>query len=330
MVKGSGMAWVKGSVLVAALTHASLVPAQAADEDATRATARETGYAGVAAFQAGEYEVAVDKLGRAFGAVRVPTLGLWYARALVKVGRWVEASERYGEVVRLTVVEGQIEAQRQAQQDAAQELSALAPRIPRLSFAIEGTTGAPTVTVDGAAVKATLLTSPRPTDPGTHRVVGQVGTRRVEQDVTLAEGEQRKIVLRFSASGNAAPRSSAAAATSPPLGETTGSSWQRTAGWAGVGVGAAGIVVGTVTGLIVLGKKSSLDSEGCSNGVCSGVGQEDDVRSYNRFRTFSTVGYIAGAVAGAAGVTLLLTAPTKREAVSAFVGAGSVGIDGRF
>jgi hypothetical protein len=76
--------------------------------------------------------VAVDNLRRAFGVVKVPTLGLWYARALVKTGKLVEATERYGEVVRLDVTEGKIKDQKQAQADAAAELEALKPRIPTL------------------------------------------------------------------------------------------------------------------------------------------------------------------------------------------------------
>ncbi|HEY4159182.1 MAG TPA: tetratricopeptide repeat protein, partial [Polyangiaceae bacterium] len=68
--------------------------AQAVD-DATRSAARNLASAGVQAYQANDYPAARDKLERAYQVLRAPSLGLWSARALVKVGALVEAGERY-------------------------------------------------------------------------------------------------------------------------------------------------------------------------------------------------------------------------------------------
>jgi pentatricopeptide repeat protein len=92
------------------------------------------GYEGVEAFQANDFEAAEDKLRRAFAVVKVPTLGLWLARALAKNGRWVEAAEVYREVSRLEPTEGKVEAQREAQRAAAGELETLAGKIPEPGF----------------------------------------------------------------------------------------------------------------------------------------------------------------------------------------------------
>jgi Tfp pilus assembly protein PilF len=71
-------------------------------DDATRASARQLGYAGVEEFQGGQYESARAKLEKAYRVLKAPSLGLWSARALEKLGKLVEASERYLEVTRLS------------------------------------------------------------------------------------------------------------------------------------------------------------------------------------------------------------------------------------
>jgi hypothetical protein len=108
---------------------AGSVRAQAVD-DAARGAARTLGYDGVKAYNAGDYAVADQKLEKAYRVVKVPSLGLWSARALVKLGRLVEASERYREVTQLEVSGGEQAVQKQAQADAQSELDSLTPRIP--------------------------------------------------------------------------------------------------------------------------------------------------------------------------------------------------------
>src|SRR5688572_19691729 len=128
---------------------ASSVPAQAVD-DATRGAARKIGYSGVEAYQAGNYPTASEKLEKAYRVLRVPSLGLWSARALAKVGKLVEASERYLEVTRLPVSGGDEAVQKQAQGEAQTELDALSPKIPNVIVQLEGATPAEVkVTVDG-------------------------------------------------------------------------------------------------------------------------------------------------------------------------------------
>src|SRR5688572_21582724 len=110
VVLGSALAW----------------PVQAfGQSDTTRAAARDLGAEGVEAFQAGNFQAASDKLARAYEILRVPSLGLWSARALAKVGKLVEASERYLDVTRLDASKGDTAVQRQAQTDAAVEREAL-------------------------------------------------------------------------------------------------------------------------------------------------------------------------------------------------------------
>src|SRR5262245_17640646 len=72
-------------------------------DDAARTKARALGYAGVEAYGNGDYSEASAKLEESFQLLPAPSLGLWSARALVGLGRWVEAEQRYRAVAALAV-----------------------------------------------------------------------------------------------------------------------------------------------------------------------------------------------------------------------------------
>src|SRR5688500_19688537 len=95
-----------GLALLAALLTAGPLLGQAADES-TRTAARALGTAGVEAYQANDFATATDKLEKAYGILRAPSLGLWSGRALVKVGKLVEAADRFLEVTSLQVPTGE-------------------------------------------------------------------------------------------------------------------------------------------------------------------------------------------------------------------------------
>lgn len=315
-------------------------------QDAARAAARSAGYEGIHAYQSGDMAVAVDKLGRAFDVVKMPTLGLWYARALAKTGNWVEASERYGEVIRLEVTEGKIKEQKQAQADAASELEALKPRIPTLTLTVPGASDECQVTLDGGAMSQKLLALAAPINPGTHRLELKQDGETVEETFTIAEGEKKALTLKIpkkprSRSSSALPGVSSRPDARTPVaasgdGPATPSSKrqgspQKAVGWIVLGLGGAATAVGAVTGILVLAKRSQLDdSHECRGTVCSSV-EADHVDSYRQMRTISSIGFVAGAVGIGVGTTLLLTTPKPKDTiVSAWVGVGSVGVKGSF
>jgi hypothetical protein len=77
-----------------------------------------------------------------------------------------------------------------------------------------------------------------------------------------------------------------------------------------IGTGAAGVIVGGVTGFMAISKKSTLqDSPSCMGTTSCFPDQRGNVDSYNSLRIVSGAGLIAGSVLGAAGAVIVLTAP---------------------
>src|SRR5258708_235900 len=207
--------WV---VWVSALLVTSSAHAQ--DLDATtRSAARALGYAGVEAFQKGDYATASDKLDRAFKTFQMPSLGLWSARAREKLGHLVEAAERYREVTTLKPSAGEEDVQRKAIEDAAAELKAIEPRIPSIVVMVEGATGSGlVVTLDNAQLPSTLIGEALPVNPGTHHLTAQLGPRVADQSVVVRESDRSQLVLRLDGAPGIGPSQ---AAPGPPPKPTT-------------------------------------------------------------------------------------------------------------
>ena len=217
--------------------------AQPAD-DPSRAEARKIGYAGVEAYQAGDFATAHDRLETAFQMLRVPSLGLWSARALAKLGKLVEAEARYLEVIRLPTSVGDEAIQEQARQDARNERAELARRIPSVLVRIEGAPAAEVaVTIDGAPLTGSAVGESHLVNPGRHRIEGVRATARASAEVVAAEGEQKEAVLRFAAATADASGTPAgdATLTAPRADGASATATKRTAGWAMVVAGGAGI-----------------------------------------------------------------------------------------
>lgn len=230
-----------------ALACGALSPSLASAEEASEAAkkaARELGLEGIKLFDQEKYAEALDKLDRAYAVVHAPTLGLWSAQALVKLGRLVEASERYMEVRRMELPQDASAAFEDAQEAASREYEELQPRIPRIEIVVEG--AAPDsvqIFVDDLSVPASLLGTPHPVDPGSRKVRARRGDETVEETVLLAEGEQKRVALEFPTSAAVPTPTAAAAADRSPEADRGGGVGQSTLGFIGIGVGGAGLIL---------------------------------------------------------------------------------------
>ena len=291
-------------------------------DSVSREAATSLAVAGLEAYEAGSYDEALDKLEKSYTVARVPTLGLWSARTLYKLGRWREAEDRYREAIGLGVPDGDRETQQRALLDAQSELAALTPMIPNLVIEVEGAQLQQIeLLIDGKP--ASTSEALHRLDPGPHHVEGSTGDARQAVDLRLVPRDTRTILLRF------APQPSAPPAAAR---DQRGSNWLRPAGWTAITLGGAGVAVGTVALILALQKKDEIDhDDACRNNKCPTT-RQDLVDSYDSRRTLSTVGFVAGGVLAAAGVGALMIggktpADPRAEAV---LSPGFVGIRGSF
>ncbi|MBW2455010.1 MAG: tetratricopeptide repeat protein [Deltaproteobacteria bacterium] len=309
--------------------------------DRERAAIRQLGIEGARLYEAGDYAAALEHFQRAHELVGLTTSGLWTARCLAKVGRLVEAAERYLEATRMTLPANARKQHVTAQRDAEQERRELLPRIPRVTLRVVGAREGVMAQLDGTAVPSALLGVSQPVDPGDHTFTATAGQARAEQPFSVAEGEKRVVELKLEPGAAAPPRAGSppAPAPQPPAPADPGdhpaqsASVQGTLGWVAIGLGGAGLVLGAVTGGLAVDRHGTLE-EGCADGRCP-PDLHDDVDSYDTLRPIATIGLIAGGVLVATGVTLVLTAPGEpasadQVSLRAFVTPELCGLAGTF
>jgi len=318
-------------MLSAGQVQADPPPAQPAVDSSTRASARQLGYEGIQDYQREDYRAATDKLERAYKMLKAPSLALWSARALEKSGKFVEAAERYLEATRLPDdVGGEADVQQKSRDEARQDRDLLLPRIPSLVIQIQGAKPDDVaLSIRGEDVPSAVVGSARPTNPGDAVIEGRVGDQVVKEKVVLMEGERKSVTLVFQpvVAQAAAPEPKPESATAPEDAKQRGS-WQRPVGWVGVGLGGAGLALGIIAGSIALGSQPD-----CPDGICGSSVTDSEMSSYNTLLDLSSVGFIAGGVLAAAGVTLLVTAPKPERAAIVWepmIGLTSAGVRARF
>lgn len=110
---------------------------------------------------------------------------------------------------------------------------------------------------------------------------------------------------------------------------------QRILGWTGIGIGAALVTAGVVTGMIGSARREDYDDVHCAAQATPACVDAWD--TLNALRTTHLTGLIAGGVTAVAGAVLVLTAPSSRERVGPVAfgcgpwwGAAGVSCGGRF
>jgi hypothetical protein len=212
--------------------------------------------------------------------------------------------------------------------------------LPKVKFVWE-TPPAPEskIIVDGVEFRADTLDVLLPLDPGTHKIVVQLpGEPDRIRTVTLAKGDSTIIDLTpekpkdpDTSSTNAGTANRAQIAKPRKVDPT------KVAGFVGIGLGAAGLVTGGITGFLAIQQKRTVDERCTANYVCDAVG----FAAVDRFRTMgnvSTVAFIAGGALVATGITLLVVSKRTPAATGANVhfvtavvpGSASFSFEGAF
>ena len=333
--------WLRTLVLASFLS--SISGGALAQSEADRATARELAREGQAAFDRGDFETAADRFARADALVHAPTLLLALARAQNKLGRLVQSYESYSRILREGVPEGSPPVFKKAYEDAKKEVEPVRARLGWVTIEVKGPANA-RVSIDDSAVPSAAVGVRRAVNPGAHVIKAEAdGFLPAQQSISVAEGEAAPVTLTLEPDPNAgvsAPAAQGAADPSgtpvkiepPPDAPRASGMPTRTLGFVALGVGAAGLVVGGVTGMMAFGKRGDLD-DACPGGQCPPE-QKDTLDSYRTLGTVSTIGFIVGGVGAATGVTLLLTSKPRSEGaarkVNLRLAASGIAVDGSF
>jgi hypothetical protein len=299
---------------------------------AERETARRLMDEGRERMNANDPAGALPSFLKAHAIMHVPTTGLALARARLALNHLVEARDVVREVLRMPVAEDEPEAFGVARDRVREIDESLKGKIPSLRISVKGGTPA-RIAIDGMPMNVALLEAPAAANPGEHTVVvqGPDGGER-SAAVTLAEGETKDVAIDLTAEPSGRTDTPVRGPGLPIFESRTPLARGLMIG--GLGVAAAGVVVGSVTGVISLSSASNVKSE-CTGNLCD-ESVRDDLDSARTFATISNVAFIVGG-AGLATAIVGWVLPRQRHTVTGgrasmmpMLGAGSVGLWGAF
>jgi hypothetical protein len=302
---------------------------------ADRATARSLAGEGYQALQQNDYSTAADRFRRADALVHAPTLMIDWARALVGLGKFVEAQERYEQIIREGVDAKSPKSWQKALNDAGAELEALKPRLAWVTISVSGS-NEPRVTIDGAPVPPAAIGVRRAINPGQRTLrVSAKGYLVQRRTFALAEGSDTQAEFTLEPDPDQqAPASHILDAA--PAAAPSAPKHSPVPMYVAFGVGGAGILLGGITGVMASSKHSQLSANCHPDGGCP-ASESNNLSSYHTLGTVSDVGFGVGIPAAAVGVVLWFLNRKNSEAppahalvIQPYVGASSVGAVGSF
>ncbi|WP_394841717.1 hypothetical protein LZC95_32160 [Pendulispora brunnea] len=174
---------------------------------------------------------------------------------------------------------------------------------------------------DGIELDPQAVGQPLRVDPGEHTVMATApGKAERTYTIRLSQGETKELSV--------APSDAPPVVDSPPIVEEKkkveappppppvfvqheASGPSRTLGWIALGVGGAGLAIGSIFGLQAISKKSTIDSH-CNATRCDAEGYDAE-RSFDRASLWSTVGFGAALAGIGAGTYFLIARPFDKR-----------------
>ncbi|MDC0745128.1 hypothetical protein [Polyangium mundeleinium] len=333
----------------ATVALALLSPGTASSQTAEeKAAARSLAQQGAEALQKKDYAEAIDLLSRAEAIIHAPPHLLLIGRGQVGLGKLVAARESFLKIIREELPASAPAAFKRAQEDARTELAAIEPRIGSLRIVLTGPGATDpakvTVKLDEQGVTSALIGVHRPIDPGKHVVTATAAGRSpVTQEVSLGDGEKKEVSLEVEApaAGAALPDGSGqTGGGGGPVGpeKPQGTSPLKYVGIAGMGLGGAGIIAGTIFTVMFVSKSGDADAafkacpKPCPDDQQANITALDEAAASRG--TGAIVGFAAGAALAGAGVALFLIGGKQDKPAGAsvmpYVAPNGAGLVGRF
>jgi len=309
--------------LLAALAGAHSAAAQSPSE---RVTARHLMDDGDRYTEQKQFTEALRVYAAAHTIMHVPTTGIEVARTLTSLGRLVEAREAALAVTRMPVAPGESKPFGAARREATTLAEQLDARIPVLRLELAGGADPATVhaTIDGTEIPGKSLALPQRVDPGFRSVrVRAAGFAPIIRQVAAMEGTTTVVHVDLN---------SPSAASSSPSSQSDTLFGLPPLALGGLTAAAAGVTIGTITGIISLDKASDArtlcgpDTRNCDPAAASTI---DSSKTYGWIATASFAIAIAG---GALATYEILTKKdsTRAATLDVFVAGGGAGMRGTF
>jgi len=271
-------------------------------------------------FAAGNFAKALEHYQAADRIMAVPTTGWEVGRTQERLGLLVEARDTLLRVSRFPQKPGEPPPFTTARNNAIALARAIKPRVPTLTIEVKGVAKDTVVSVfvSGKQLANYTVGAASRINPGKQQIRCEAtGYEPNEQLVQLSEGQSGSVTCEM-----------VEAATEIPA-----------LAWVGFGVGAAGLLVGTITGIVSLGKVSELDDV-CPDKQCPPE-HESLIDEMNTTANVSNVGFIVGGVGVAVGVVALIVGLSSDQAeplveadsavnLQPFFGPGVAGLRGTF
>ncbi len=308
---------------------------------AQRETARSLMNEGARQYREGDYQDALRSFQAADGIVGAPTTGFFVAKAQEKLGQLVEALDTLARVRNHPEALNEPPPFKQARELARALVADISERTPSLEVALVGlpTDATAEVTIDGVSFAPDLVRFPNKLNPGPHYVAvfapGFIGPK---EHIVLQEGEKRRLEMEVQPQAIPRPK--------PRPQRKSKATEESTAipleAWAAFGLGAGGLLVGTVAGAVALSLNEDLKD------VCPGDGCKESEHQSDQDRLaaaahISTAGFVTAGVGAATGLILTLTssnsttsnlAPDQADdhavTIRPVLGLGTAALVGRF
>jgi hypothetical protein len=322
---------------LAALLVSGFAHAQRSAQDIE--SARQLYNQGIELRDKGDLQGALEKLRAAHALGNTPLTGIELCRTHAALHQPVEAREVCLGVSRIPQLAQETARSQEARAEAVRIAEAEKSKIGGLRIKVTGVpAGAePIVMVDNAKVPPAALGEPRAVNPGPHQVSARVGSG-VETKATIEtrEGETRdvELIVRPPDPGTAPaePQRDAPTPGKPPETKEKKEKKASTLATVGLGIGVTGALIGSIAGLVAIGKESSLEDK-CTNKLC-GQDLHDDLDSARSWASVSTAAFIIAGVAFGAALISYAASPsgsasrTKPKGLN--VAFGGTGLYGSF
>jgi hypothetical protein len=323
---------------------------------ADRETARSMMQEGRDLRDKGDLKGALQRFKAADDIMHVPTTALEVARVQVTLGLLIEALDTIAAIRKSPVQPDDPAPFKDARAKADDLDTKVEGRVPSLAITVTGAaeTDTPAIAVDGVSLPVGASGIPRKVNPGHHVVTARTASAEAKEEVDVVEGEKKDVALALVAGS---PNDAEGPAEADVKHDTVHSPSAIT--WTGIAFAGAGIVAGTITGIMTLSKASSVKTECVGDGkFCTSPQGISDLNSGNSLATVADISFaVAAAGAGVAIVSLIIghkpsgaattAPPTDPEAapsepaaappaseshlhMTPWIGLGSAGVFGTF